>query len=63
MRSIDLKEHRRRKKITQKELADKIGITASYYSMIEGKKRRPSIEVAKKMAKVLGFPDDWPKLY
>ncbi|WP_311650591.1 helix-turn-helix domain-containing protein [Selenomonas artemidis] len=46
----------------QKEVATAAGITGSYYSMIETGERRPSPEVAKKIAVVLGFENEWYKL-
>lgn len=53
---IDLKKMRVRKKLLQKELANAVGIAPPYYSMIEAKKRTPSIKIVKKLAQVLDFP-------
>lgn len=47
---------------TQKEVADNAGITDAHYNYIENGNRRPSPEVAKRIAKVLGFADKWYKL-
>ncbi len=63
MTEIDLKTEREKNHLTQKQLAEKIGITPAYYSMLESNKRRPSVNVAKKIAIVLGFPHNWSKLY
>ncbi len=37
------------------------GITRQHYNLIEAGKRRPSVEVAKAIAVVLGF--DWTRFY
>lgn len=39
---------------SQKEIADKIGITTSHYGFIENGDRQPSLKVAKKIADVFG---------
>lgn len=39
---------------TQKEIADKVGITTSHYGFIENGDRQPSLKVAKKIADVFG---------
>jgi putative transcriptional regulator len=52
-----LKEIRLTKKLTQHDVADKVGIERAYYTMIETGNRNPSVEVAKSIAKTLGF--DW----
>mgnify|MGYP000868986394 CR=1 FL=1 len=55
--NIDLKEQRNQKKLTQSELAKKIGTTRPTITRYETGARRPSVNVAKKIADVLGF--DW----
>ncbi|KEQ22850.1 helix-turn-helix transcriptional regulator [Paenibacillus tyrfis] len=40
---------------TQEHVADLCGIKRPYYTMIETGKRRPSVEVAQKIASVIGF--------
>lgn len=50
------------KGLTQQNVADQIGITRQYYTMIEQGLRRPSAEVAKKIAKFFGFEKEWFKL-
>lgn len=42
---------------TQKEVAERAGISESFYSLIENGNRRPSVEVAKRLGDALGF--DW----
>ena len=46
---------------TQAQIAKAAGITQQMYSFIELGVRRPSVEVAKKIAAVLGF--DWVRFY
>ena len=43
--------------ISQKEAADMVNVSQPAYSNIENGRRRPSPEVAQRIAKVLGF--DW----
>lgn len=52
-----LKLLREEKGLTQQEIADKAQIERSYYTMIERGKRKPSVHVAKSIAKVMAF--DW----
>ena len=47
---------RAKKKLSQKALADKIGISVSYVSMLERGQRSPPLENIEKMAKALGVP-------
>lgn len=54
-----LKAARERKGIMQKEAAKQANIAYCYYNFIENGQRRPSPEVAKRIAGVLGFPDKW----
>ena len=46
---------------TQAQIAKAAGITQQMYSFIELGERRPSVEVAKKIASVLGF--DWTRFF
>lgn len=46
---------------TQKELAAHLGIAQATLSNIENGKRRPSVDVAKKIGAALGF--DWTLFY
>ena len=45
---------RSKKKLSQKALADKVGISVSYVSMLERGQRSPPLETIEKMAKALG---------
>lgn len=42
----------------QKEIAENIGITTSYYGMIETGIRNPSLDVAKKLSNYFNVPTD-----
>jgi len=46
---------------TQAQIAKAAGITQQMYSFIELGVRRPSVEVAKKIASVMGF--HWTRFY
>ncbi len=50
-----LKKSRKEKGLTQKEVAAQSFINRAFYSQIENGSRNPSMEVAKSIAKVLGF--------
>lgn len=54
-----LKEFRNYKKMTQKDFADKIGITAAALSAYENSGKNPSIAVVKRISKVFGVSIDW----
>lgn len=51
MKYYTLKEMRIKNRKTQKEVADKIGITVTYLSLMETGKKHPSDSVKKKLAK------------
>lgn len=53
--------YRCNKGLSQNQTAKQIGITQQMYNYIESGKRRPSPELAQKLAKVLKF--DWTKFY
>ena len=57
-----LRECRMNKNYTQRELADLAGITTQHYNFIENDRRRPSPEVAKRIAAALDFGDEWYRL-
>ena len=46
---------------TQAKIAEAVGISQQMFSAIESGKRRPSVEVAKKIASVMGF--NWTRFY
>lgn len=50
-----LLEKRKKKNLTQEEMADLLGISRQYYNALENGSRTPSIDMAKKMAEKLGF--------
>jgi putative transcriptional regulator len=56
-----LKNLRTNKNSTMLEVSKQAGISESYYSMIESGSRNVSVEVAKKIAAVLGF--EWTRFY
>ena len=45
---------RSKKKLSQKVLADKVGISVSYVSMLERGQRSPPLDMLEKVAKALG---------
>ncbi len=55
---IKLKEIRNRHGYTVQQLADKIGISKSYYSQLENRRRRLSYDMAAKIAKVFSMKPD-----
>lgn len=57
-----LKQYRTRLGLTQEAVAEEVKISRAGYTMIETGRRRPSPDVAKRIATVLGFPDDWYRL-
>ena len=57
-----LKKMRMEALYSQKEFAQVIGISHNHYSNIENGVRRPSPEVAKRIADVLGFGSEWYRL-
>ena len=54
-------DERIKKGLTQKELAEMVGITQGWLSSIESGVRKPSVTVAKKIAAALDF--DWAELF
>ena len=54
---LDLRKIRKESNLTETALSVKVGITQQHYNYIENGKRRPSVDVAQKIASVLGF--DW----
>lgn len=50
-----LKKIRNEKGLTQQDVADCGGFARTYYTMVEQGKRTPSVDVAKSIARVLGF--------
>jgi transcriptional regulator with XRE-family HTH domain len=58
---MDLREKREHKGMTQLGLAQLIGKDRSLITKIECKATKPSVDTAKKIAKVLGF--DWTEFF
>lgn len=56
-----LRNKRLEKQLTQSQLAKMVGADATMISKIEVGERRPSVELAKKIAEALGF--DWTRFY
>jgi len=56
-----LQEIREEKGLKHEDVSKAVGIQRAYYTMIENGTRRPSVEVAKKIAEVLEF--DWTIFY
>lgn len=54
---MNIREKREELGLSQKELAEKIGITQSFMCDIEQGRSKPSIDVAIKLAKVLKVKD------
>lgn len=51
-----IKAYRRAKKITLKELAEKVGTTASFLSDVENNKKQPSMDTLGKLAQAFDLP-------
>lgn len=58
---VDLRTVREKKKLTQQELADKVGVSRQAITNIETGANKPSVELAMKIADVLKFK--WYKLF
>ena len=58
---VDLKAVRKEKGLTGETVCRKAGVSPSGLSMIESGKRRPSVDLAKRIADVLGF--SWTQFY
>lgn len=54
--SDKLREARKKRGLTQKELADKLSVSQANYSQYETGKRIPKIHTLKKIADILGIP-------
>jgi transcriptional regulator with XRE-family HTH domain len=52
----NVRRFRAKKKLSQKALAERIGISVSYVSMLERGQRSPPLETIEKLAKALGVP-------
>lgn len=54
-----IKELRLKKRYTQKQIADKIGITRPAYTAYESGKRQPDFETLTKLSKIFGVTTDY----
>ena len=54
--ATNVRRFRAKKKLSQKALADRIGISVSYVSMLERGQPSPPLETIEKLAKALGVP-------
>ena len=54
----NLKAARLQKKLSQKDVAEAIGVAKSTYSLYESGKREPNVKTIKKIADVLGVSGD-----
>ena len=61
MGEINLRELRETNGMSQEILAQKVGVTRQYIGMLENEVATPSVDVAKKIAKELGF--EWTRFY
>ena len=59
---MDIKTIRLSLNLSQAMVAHEAGISQNHYSNIESNRRRPSPQVAQRIASVLGFQDTWYKL-
>lgn len=57
-----LKDIRLARGLSQLDVSKAAQITFQYYSYIENGERRPSPQVARRIAIALGFPDTWYRL-
>lgn len=48
-----LKDARQKADLTQNQIAEQLGCTLQYYNMIENGKKQPSVQLAKKISKIL----------
>lgn len=58
---MDLKQVRKKAGLTQEDVARAVEVARESYTNIENGVRRPSVRVAKKLGKALGF--DWSELF
>lgn len=58
---IRLAEKRRERKMTQAELAARVGVSQRAIAAYELRERRPSVETAKRLGEILGYP--WAEIF
>lgn len=52
--AANLRKQRAQKKLSQKSLAERVGISVSYVSMLERGQRSPPLETLERLGKALG---------
>lgn len=57
-----IRDLRMKRNVSQAKIATECNISRQHYNFIENKKRRPSPELAQRIAEVLGIPNEWPRL-
>ena len=58
---INMRDIRKERGMTMKQLGDVTGLSESYISMIENMERTPSVSAAKRIAEALGF--EWTRFF
>jgi putative transcriptional regulator len=53
MLGVTLEEKRRKKNLTQEDVANQLGISRQYYNAIENNKKKPSVDLAKQLSNIL----------
>lgn len=56
-----LRELRHKKNMTMRQVADAVGVTEGYICMLEKDKKRPSVDLAKKLANI--YKINWTKFF
>ena len=59
---INLKKLRQERNLSQNDVATNLNISQNHYSNIEIGNRKPSVNIAKKIAEFYGFEAEWFKL-
>lgn len=58
---FDLRDIRKKRGMTLKQLGEQTELSEGYISLIENMERRPSVDAAKRIAEVLGF--NWTNFF
>lgn len=62
MKRYNLKFFRQKKNLTQKEMAEKLGISKTYYVQIEQGTADPSFKICERIGEVFNYDDVWELL-
>ena len=57
-----IRDLRMKRNVSQAKIPTECNISRQHYNFIQHKKRRPSPELAQRIAEVLGIPSEWPRL-